>query len=639
MIGVQKRKATCQQQPTNNNNEQTQQTANKRPRKRAKISSVNPSKTNNKQQNQRYQHQQATTCQFQQTFDSNTASTIHSNHNNSNGSEESVWIFGLMNNIEQLLSTFSAINNNGSANSSHSLSSSSSSPSSSASISALSSPASTTSSTPSYSSTNTNNNTINSHSQSPSSSNFSTTNNVLSTSSSAISSMQQQQQQAGTVCQATNQLPRSPISRQIKFHEYKGPPSSKRQQQQFATNSSNSKQQVKTIHSSNVSTAVNSNQTKLVGDIEREQQQLLLNRANMMMMTNKQQLKSSIVSDPSSVNFKAEANKSAPISTATATNTTTIINVASKPCNQQQALLVSNKQPCLLSFTPQKQQQQQQQQQIQSQSLAMDHFQDLNQSFSIRTQTHTTQQLARQVNSSLASRVTSGPHFVQQQTNNNFYGGQVEHHGTNFKTPSDGPILLLAPPFIESKQELPIQPQLHYQQQQQPQQQQQQPIFQQTRNQATPCSSHGASSVESPIFMRSLHSIPNTSQQSICGLEFNLSVPARQQQQQLAQPTMQQVNETDHQEEQVSFEPSFTSSFEQKFDNHACLDSQLTTAFGSASEDGSEEQSTDEIEPSISFSQGVDELLFSEFIDLQDVPMNVDESDWLKKFLPPCSMG
>lgn len=632
MIGVQKRKATCQQQPTNNNNEQTQQTANKRPRKRAKISSVNPSKTNNKQQNQRYQHQQATTCQFQQTFDSNTTSTIHSNHNNSNGSEESVWIFGLMNNIEQLLSTFSAINNNGSANSSHSLSSSSSSPSSSASISALSSPASTTSSTPSYSSTNTNNNTINSHSQSPSSSNFSTTNNVLSTSSSAISSMQQQQQ-AGTVCQATNQLPRSPISRQIKFHEYKGPPSSKRQQQQFATNSSNSKQQVKTIHSSNVSTAVNSNQTKLVGDIEREQQQLLLNRANMMMMTNKQQSKSSIVSDPSSVNFKAEANKSAPISTATATNTTTIINVASKPCNQQQALLVSNKQPCLLSFTPQKQQQQQQ---IQSQSLAMDHFQDLNQSFSIRTQTHTTQQLARQVNSSLASRVTSGPQFVQQQTNNNFYGGQVEHHGTNFKTPSDGPILLLAPPFIESKQELPIQPQLHYQQQQQqPQQQQQQPIFQQTRNQATPCSSHGASSVESPIFMRSLH---NTSQQSICGLEFNLSVPARQQQQ-LAQPMMRQVNETDHQEEQVSFEPSFASSFEQKFDNHACLDSQLTTAFGSASEDGSEEQSTDEIEPSISFSQGVDELLFSEFIDLQDVPMNVDESDWLKKFLPPCSMG
>lgn len=46
-----------------------------------------------------------------------------------------------------------------------------------------------------------------------------------------------------------------------------------------------------------------------------------------------------------------------------------------------------------------------------------------------------------------------------------------------------------------------------------------------------------------------------------------------------------------------------------------------------------------ELEPSISFVQDVDELLFSEFIDLQDVPMNVDESDWLKKFLPPCSMG
>lgn len=62
----------------------------------------------------------------------------------------------------------------------------------------------------------------------------------------------------------------------------------------------------------------------------------------------------------------------------------------------------------------------------------------------------------------------------------------------------------------------------------------------------------------------------------------------------------------------------------------------LTLTFGPDSED-----TTDacEIEPSISFSHGVEELLFSEFIDLQDVPMNVDESDWLKKFLPPCSMG
>lgn len=35
-----------------------------------------------------------------------------------------------------------------------------------------------------------------------------------------------------------------------------------------------------------------------------------------------------------------------------------------------------------------------------------------------------------------------------------------------------------------------------------------------------------------------------------------------------------------------------------------------------------------------------EELLFSEFIDLQDLPMNVTESDWLKKFLPPsCSLS
>lgn len=49
--------------------------------------------------------------------------------------------------------------------------------------------------------------------------------------------------------------------------------------------------------------------------------------------------------------------------------------------------------------------------------------------------------------------------------------------------------------------------------------------------------------------------------------------------------------------------------------------------------------SEDEIEPTIGFSNGLDELLFSEFIDSQDIPVNVDESDWIKKFLPPCSMS
>lgn len=62
---------------------------------------------------------------------------------------------------------------------------------------------------------------------------------------------------------------------------------------------------------------------------------------------------------------------------------------------------------------------------------------------------------------------------------------------------------------------------------------------------------------------------------------------------------------------------------------------ELTASFGP----DSEETDACEIEPSIGFASGIDELLFSEFIDLQDVPMNVDESDWLKKFLPPCSMG
>lgn len=72
-------------------------------------------------------------------------------------------------------------------------------------------------------------------------------------------------------------------------------------------------------------------------------------------------------------------------------------------------------------------------------------------------------------------------------------------------------------------------------------------------------------------------------------------------------------------------------------------ESESLATFGPDSEQTSDD--TSEIEPTISFSSGpgsglsaYDEtLLFSEFIDLQDVPLNVDESDWLKKFLPPCS--
>jgi len=68
---------------------------------------------------------------------------------------------------------------------------------------------------------------------------------------------------------------------------------------------------------------------------------------------------------------------------------------------------------------------------------------------------------------------------------------------------------------------------------------------------------------------------------------------------------------------------------------------QLLGQYESPANFGPNSEQTDacEIEPTINFGHGFDELLFSEFIDLQDVPMNVEESDWLKKFLPPCSMG
>lgn len=681
MIGVQKRKATCQQVTitTSNNAQQIQQpqqqhtSANKRPRKRAKLSSsssANLSKNNKQQQATSYQ-------QYQQTFENNSSAPAATMQQQNNG-DESVWIYGLMNNIEQLLTTFSAINNGSTMNHHlpHSLSSSSStsSPSSSASISALSSPASTTSSTPSHISTNNNNNqntTINSHSQSPlNGSNFSNlTNNVLSTTSSSNltsnAGLCQHKQQTGSFCQgvATNQLPRSPISRQIKFHEYKGPPSSKRQQQFATTNGSNSKQQqVKVATATNFSNTsavapANSNQQTKVGMNEgKHEQSTILNEANittsMMSEQRQQQLKSNVGLEQQSYPSINYAISNMPISNVTAKTTakTNVITTANKPLSQQQqALSVGNK-PCSLSSCTSLKQQQQ------SQGLAANHFQDLNQSSSVRTQTHTTQQQARQVGSSIAtSRLTSGPHFVQQRqasciNDSSFYENRLERHAPTFETHSDKPIVLLAPQFIEPKLELENHLQLHHRQQQQQQQQQ-------TRNQVVPCSSlrGPSSSIEmGSVFMRSLDSIPPTisQQQSITGQGFSLSAPVRQrqqQQQQEQQQLVQQLEEIAQQEEEQQrvggFElANFTdSNFQPKYAEN-CLDNQILTTVSdnfnpAISGDDSEEHSTDEIEPSISFSQGVDELLFSEFIDLQDVPMNVDESDWLKKFLPPCSMG
>lgn len=97
--------------------------------------------------------------------------------------------------------------------------------------------------------------------------------------------------------------------------------------------------------------------------------------------------------------------------------------------------------------------------------------------------------------------------------------------------------------------------------------------------------------------------------------------------------------------------------FESLMDELAATAAVPPPLFGSDSEDTTATTDTAstidacEIEPSIGRFAGGDSaaaigsdediegLLFSEFIDLQHVPMNVDESDWLKKFLPPCSMS
>lgn len=97
-----------------------------------------------------------------------------------------------------------------------------------------------------------------------------------------------------------------------------------------------------------------------------------------------------------------------------------------------------------------------------------------------------------------------------------------------------------------------------------------------------------------------------------------------------AAPTNQLVSYTNTNEQYGAGSDGYSPLTSQHID-----EDELTASFGP----DSEETDACEIEPSIGFASGIDELLFSEFIDLQDVPMNVDESDWLKKFLPPCSIG
>lgn len=408
-----------------------------------------------------------------------------------NNQDESVWVFGLMNNIEQLLSTFSS---GQSQTQNLSLNSGASTPCSLVSISSASSPCSS------------------------------------SSSCSQVSSPQQ--------------VPRSPISRQIKFHEYKGPPSGKRQQQQQLAKSSlvngDSRRQAKAEQQSTARLKSDGGSSSTSGFVstpssQQQQQQLQMQHLNDQLL----------VDHPS-----------------VATNGRAKLLVSSEQVRLSAESLMgmqSRQQPQQLQQHPQQQQQQHQQHHLeqllmqqQQPSSALSQIQSLQ----VSSQSDS---FANQANNPVRAVTSSASQFYRQAL--------------------DGSATRIA----------------------------------------------AGSTCDSPSKL--------------------IHQPIREQQQQQQLQYLQHNNHHHHQNHHHHHENlPFAQQPEQLIDANQLADSepsyeQQLASLASSQPDSPHELDTCEIEPSIGFAQGIDEFLFSEFIDLQDVPMNVDESDWLKKFLPPCSTG
>lgn len=663
MISVQqKRKATClsavaavaigSNQPNNDKNQSQKGPS----RKRAKLATAVRSKLNQRQQlEQQQQHQKPIIGSYMPS-----GSPAATNAGCHQSQDESMWMFGLMNNIEQLLSTFNAINS-----SSHQLSNTkrasssgsstpsslcssftSNSPPSSTSMSSAPSPSSTTPTYPNLTSSLSSQAVISS-SLPPSStattlspltgSLLSNSNNTAQQSAALTTSPQQA---TGVVCQP---LPRSPISRQIKFHEYKGPPSARRQQTSSAQANNNKHQQQQ-----QTSTGTTSSSSKQPSQPQQKAPALSAPTSEQVVLVCAQQ---QVPAAGKSNNVPIEPISKAPAAAAhldTHARLATAVN--------------------LVGYT-----QQQQQHELQSDTLRRHQVLNFRQELAAQApQYHTTHILQQQVHSQGSSNCkTAGPnemtsgHQPQQQTHcdvNSMQTIYINQQNTLEHSDSDGPTSVLLAPFVESNNKHNFRDHQQHKDQQEQQQrhrhemihhpdgslmaqqyiQSQEQHYNQSRVQAQRLNVGPQASPQDSIGVDQRQQQQQQQERRPCNRLAANHVANSNQSSYLSSPpnqtnhitdcwpaSYQQIDELEFNSNQVNLEQQQRQSSNLDFVG-------LTATFGPDSE-----ETTDacEIEPSIDFSHGVDELLFSEFIDLQDVPMNVDESDWLKKFLPPCSMS
>lgn len=640
MIGLQKRKATCSPNTINNNNEPAQNVAiqAKNSRKKAKLTGSRSSGTSNH-------------VTKRPTASSTENCPDQSNNNSDNNQDESVWIFGLINNIEQLLSTFTAINNTSSSSAKLSSSSSGASspsarPSSLASSTAPSPPSSLNNS--SLDSTNPSNTTTcnTSTSSSSSSSSLSASASASASSSAATSSMPAAQQVAAS-------LPRSPVSRQIKFHEYKGPPSVKRQQQ----SAKHQTQQSATSNGSLTSSAalqpnndMSNKKMSLAAPQQTQQLQQQVDTSNAQLVnstpiTQQQQRDQAI-----SVGRKSAVPRQLGSFSATIPQKNALCNVSF-----QQNRMSTSSHPHSLAAVKLRAQIMQQNQQQQQQQHAPRRHSNLSQSLQ-------QQMLLQQQQQQQPVQVTSGSSQSSPASLQTFYIKQESD------ITLESPLNRLALAERSSQQ---IDDQQQQQQQrcrleqmqhlqfpitnvelsQLPSQRACNPIM--TRTIQQPSSNLPAGSLSMSHTYDNQEHQPCRQQAAAHMVQVQQRPPAstaRDQQQQqshytvyananhYAPPTACSITATTLTNPLISYtNDRFGANIEglSHSTNQHIDDDELAASFGP----DSEETDACEIEPSIGFTSGIDELLFSEFIDLQDVPMNVDESDWLKKFLPPCSMG
>lgn len=496
---------------------------------------------------------------------------VQMNNQNNQANDEQVWIFGLINNIEQLLATFNSVNNQSSLQQQqqqHLSFSNKSPPSGYSTPSTMSSPfiLSSSSCSSNSSAQSTSNSPVCSPkvSQLSSSSLYANSSNQSSLFGSPGPGQQQQQQVLGlhqsnitTTTTTTNtnhqqQLPRSPISRQIKFHEYKGPPQVKRpanHSNQKQSNGSTSQKAPASSSSSLSSSATSNTSSGVQGN------------AGNGMATNQAPL---AVRGQSGGDCNNNNNQRADCVQVLDVNSLENVKQMSSISHQQQQTPTTL---CLNKMTSPS---------------------GNNQLIPSQTMIQGPQQpaLFRVVPAAPAEgvQIISSSHQQQQQ-----------RQQTIFVSPTSEMLNC-----GQQQQFVVLQEQPQQQQQYQP---------------------HLASS---DFTYSALNQF---------GQQATFAYGAPSDELAMTEPTQQFASS-------VASTLGHDESSDQFVDNFS-----LMGQMEPSDQDHNDDDDTCDIEPTICFSNGqsganYDEtLLFSEYIDMQDIPMNVDESDWLKKFLPPCSMS